>query len=154
MDALDQPGATAEAARPRSGGPSGPRAGFWERLGAAVLDNVILVVPFIFLTAALGVAGFWLGLVVIIAYYTYFEGAPSGQTVGMRALRIRVVSFETGGPIGYGRGLVRTLGKCLSAIVLGLGYLWMLWDNERQCWHDKFAVDVVVPISAYPVLKG
>ena len=27
----------------------------------------------------------------------------------------------------------------------------MLWDREKQCWHDKFANDAVVPTSAYPV---
>jgi uncharacterized RDD family membrane protein YckC len=32
-----------------------------------------------------------------------------------------------------------------------LGYLWMLWDKERQTWHDKFANSVVVPVSAYPI---
>jgi hypothetical protein len=29
-------------------------------------------------------------------------------------------------------------------------YRWMPWDKESQCWHDKFAGDVVVPVSAYP----
>lgn len=38
----------------------------------------------------------------------------------------------------------------MSAIVIFIGYLWMLWDKESQCWHDKFAGDVVVPVSAYP----
>ena len=33
-----------------------------------------------------------------------------------------------------------------------LGYFWMLWDREKQTWHDKFANDVVVPTSAYPVV--
>ncbi len=39
----------------------------------------------------------------------------------------------------------------MSAIVLLLGYLWMLWDKENQTWHDKMATSVVVPVSAYPV---
>ena len=39
----------------------------------------------------------------------------------------------------------------LAAIVVGIGYFWMLWDSERQCWHDKFATDYVVPVDAYPV---
>ncbi len=43
------------------------------------------------------------------------------------------------------------IGRYLSALVLYLGYFWMLWDHEKQCWHDKLASDVVVPISAYPV---
>ena len=56
-----------------------------------------------------------------------------------------------GGPIGYSHGFLRTLGKILSGIPCDLGYLWMLWDREKQCWHDKLANDVVVPVDAYPV---
>ena len=65
--------------------------------------------------------------------------------------RIRVVDFETGGPIGYLRGFIRYIGRYVSAIVLLLGYLWMLWDREKQTWHDKFAGSVVVPLASYPI---
>lgn len=133
---------------------SGPRAGFWRRLGAVIIDGVILGVVFAVLVAVLKGAGDALGLLLTIAYFTYFEGGPSGQTIGKRALGIRVVSFDTGGPIGYGRGFIRWIGRYVSAVVIYIGYLWMLWDKERQCWHDKFASDVVVPVSAYPVSRG
>ena len=67
------------------------------------------------------------------------------------ALGIRVIDFNTGGPIGYGRAFIRWLvGLHLGCRVL-LGYLWMLWDKEKQCWHDKVANDVVVPVQYYPV---
>jgi uncharacterized RDD family membrane protein YckC len=73
------------------------------------------------------------------------------QTLGKRALGIRVIDFQTGGPIGFGRGVVRYIGKFVSGIPLALGFLWMLWDREKQTWHDKIATTVVVPTSAYPV---
>ena len=41
--------------------------------------------------------------------------------------------------------------RIVSGFVCLLGYLWMLWDRERQTWHDKVANTVVVPTSAYPV---
>ena len=66
-------------------------------------------------------------------------------------MKIRVIDVDTGGPIGYGRAFVRYIGRILSAIVIFLGYLWMLWDRERQCWHDKLAGDYVVPVSAHPL---
>ena len=47
--------------------------------------------------------------------------------------------------------LVITVVALVVAIPLGLGYWWMLWDPEKQCWHDKFATDYVVPESAYPI---
>jgi uncharacterized RDD family membrane protein YckC len=134
-----------------SGGALGPRAGFWRRAGAAVLDGIALAVVSGILEAALKAAGFGLALLLSIAYFTTLEGGTRGQTLGKMALGIRVISFESGGPIGYPRAFIRWIGRYVSAIVIFLGYLWMLWDKENQCWHDKFAGDVVVPVAAYPV---
>ena len=134
-------------------GPSGPRAGFWRRFGAAFIDGLVgYGVPYLVLfllfneTAASGLA--FLGSIV---YITYFEGSPSGQGVGKKLLGIRVIDFTTGGSIGYGRALLRWVGRILSSLPLYLGYLWMLWDKEKQTWHDKIANCVVVPTDAYPV---
>jgi uncharacterized RDD family membrane protein YckC len=63
---------------------------------------------------------------------------------------IRVIDFGGGGSVGYGRAFIRWIGRFVSTIVFLLGYLWMLWDPERQTWHDKFANSVVVPVSDYP----
>jgi len=136
-----------------SSGPSGPRAGFWQRVGAAVLDTLILIVPSVILLLILKQGALYqtLSTVVSLAYFTYFEGGPTGQTFGKKAIGIRVYDFRQGGSIGYGRGLLRQFGKWLSAIPLGLGYFWMLWDKEKQCWQDKIAGSVVVPAEAYPM---
>lgn len=134
-----------------SKGPSGPRAGFWRRFGAAFVDGLIVGIPAGILEAALKGVGYFLAIVVILGYYTYFEGGPQGAGFGKRALGIRVIDFDTGGPIGYGRAFIRAIGRWVSAVVIYIGYLWMLWDKEKQCWHDKFASDVVVPIDSYPV---
>ena len=131
-------------------GASGPRAGFWQRFGAAFLDGLLLGVIELLLRGVLKSVGAVIALLVSIAYYSYLEGGASGQTLGKRALGIRVISIEDGGPIGYGRGFIRWIGRIVSAIPIFLGYFWMLWDKESQCWHDKFASDVVVPVSAYP----
>jgi len=132
-------------------GPSGPRANFGQRLVAALVDGIILaIVQFIFqqiLGNAAGVFNFAVGL----AYFIYLEGSPSGQTIGKKILNIRVVDFSSGGPIGYGQAAIRYFARILSAIACLIGYLWMLWDKERQTWHDKLSNSVVVPTSAYPV---
>jgi len=86
-----------------------------------------------------------------IAYFVYFEGSASGQTLGKRILGIRVIDFNSGGEIGYGRAFVRLIVRFISGFFCYLGYLWMLWDKEKQCWHDKAANDVVVPVHYYPV---
>ena len=129
---------------------SGPRAGFWQRFGASFIDGIILFVPSLIVEAVFKSAGEALALLIAGAYFTYFMGRVRGQSPGQSALGIRVISFQDGDAIGYGRSLVRWIGSYLSAICLGLGYFWMLWDREKQCWHDKFAGSVVVPVSAYP----
>jgi uncharacterized RDD family membrane protein YckC len=135
-----------------SSGPSGPRAGFWQRFGAAFLDGLILLVPSVILRIIFkDNAGLYylFQTVVSLGYYTYFEGGPTGATIGKRALGIRVYDFREGGAIGYGRGFLRQIGKYIAAIPLFLGYFWMLWDKEKQCWQDKIAGTVVVPADAY-----
>jgi uncharacterized RDD family membrane protein YckC len=131
---------------------SGPRASFGIRFVAALIDGVLLGVIGAVLGAILGNAlGSALNLALGLGYYGYLEGSPSGQTVGKKLMNIRVIDFNGGGPIGTGRGLIRYVGRILSTIVCLLGYFWMLWDKEKQTWHDKIAATVVVPTSAYPV---
>jgi uncharacterized RDD family membrane protein YckC len=138
---------------------SGPRAGFWQRFVALFIDGIILgIVPLIIILSArsngnggLLALGYLVYFVGAIAYYVYFEGGPTGQTLGKRAMGIRVIDFNTGGSIGHGRAFIRLIGRYISGLVCYLGYLWMLWDKEKQCWHDKMANDVVVPVQYYPV---
>jgi uncharacterized RDD family membrane protein YckC len=133
------------------GGPSGPRASFGNRLVAALIDGVLLAVVEGILFGVAGRAGQGLGSLVGIAYSVYFHGSPSGQTVGKHIMNIRVIDFNTGGQLDYGKAFIRWLCAILSAIPCLLGYFWMLWDPEKQTWHDKLAGTVVVPTSAYPV---
>jgi uncharacterized RDD family membrane protein YckC len=137
---------------PPTSGPSGPRAGFGQRFLAALIDGVLLgIFGFVLREATSQAGGSAIALAVGIAYFGYLEGSTSGQTLGKKWIGIRVIDFNTGGPIGFGRAVIRYFGRWVSAIACLLGYFWMLWDKEKQTWHDKFATDVVVPVSSYPV---
>jgi uncharacterized RDD family membrane protein YckC len=61
-----------------------------------------------------------------------------GQTLGMRAWRLKVVGVD-GGPIGWRAAVVRCFGAILSWSALGLGYLWILVDREKLAWHDRMS---------------
>ena len=142
----------------RPAGPSGPRAGFWRRLAAFLLDllvvgvaGLVVVIVIALIDESLRELGYAFWFVAFISYSIYFIGSPSGQTVGKRALRIRVIDFGTGGPIGYGRAAIRYVGSLISGWICYLGYVWMLWDREKQTWADKMANSVVVPVEYYPV---
>ncbi len=132
------------------GGPSGPRASFGERLIAILIDGLILGVVQLTL-GRLAFFGSVTSFIIAIGYFVYLEGSPSGQTVGKRAMSIRVVHMTTGASIEYSGAIIRYLGRIVSSIACLIGYFWMLWDPEKQTWHDKFASSVVVPTSAYPV---
>jgi uncharacterized RDD family membrane protein YckC len=118
---------------------------------AAIIDSVFVFVVSAVLSVAFKSAGSALGTLIGLAYYVYLEGSPSGQTVGKRAMNIRVIDFQTGGPLGYGKAALRWVGRIVSGVVCLLGYLWMLWDPQKQTWHDKIAGTVVVPTADYPV---
>ena len=119
----------------------GDRASFGTRFVAALIDGILVGVANGLLTVV-GVQ--YVGLLVSLAYFTYYEGGETGQTLGKRVMSIRVADIETGAAIGYSRGFIRWISRFLSAIPLGLGYFWMLWDSEKQTWHDKLATCVVV----------
>jgi uncharacterized RDD family membrane protein YckC len=160
------------------GGPSGPRAGFWQRVGAYIIDIIIVSIPVLILFGLLGgfdelgeesaafspmtegenVAYSLIGLVIGMSYFILLEGGASGQTIGKRALSIRVIHQQTGGSIGYtralGRNAVRTLPSLIPIVNWFWGLLdalWMLWDREKQTLHDKAAGTLVVPVAAYPI---
>lgn len=147
--------------------PRGPRAGFGRRLVATLVDGILLTILGYIIGALLGqdvttvddATGIsaidgptnGISLLLQLAYHVYFEGGASGATPGKRLLSIRVIDARGGGPIGYGRAFIRWIGRFVSALPLLLGYFWMLWDGNKQTWHDKFSNAIVVPANAYPV---
>ena len=88
----------------------------------------------------------WLfGAVLSISYAVFFTGY-CGQTPGKMVLRIKVIRTD-GSPINYGRAALReVLGKFISSILLGIGYLMVAFDNRKQGLHDKIADTYVIKL--------
>jgi uncharacterized RDD family membrane protein YckC len=126
----------------------GPPAGFWRRLAGALIDGILLGIVDTILRIILGDFGQLLGLLISIGYFTYFHGT-TGQTPGNAAVGIRVVDARDnlGRPIGYSRAFVRWLVSLLSALAVLLGFLWMLWDPNKQTWHDKAAASLPIYVG-------
>ena len=61
-----------------------------------------------------------------------------GQTLGMRAWRLKVVRMD-GSPLRWVDALKRHLAALLSCLSLGLGFLWVLVDHDRLAWHDRLS---------------
>ena len=143
-------------------------ASWGRRLAAYLIDNLVLLlanVPAVAIIVAglaqtpdnnglfvLGAALFVLSAFVVPAVYFTMLHGRSGQTLGKRWLRLRVVDAQTGVGIGYGRAFGRWLLVAVVNFLCGLlgllDGLWPLWDQQNQTWHDKAVSTVVVKLPA------
>jgi len=113
-----------------------PRAGFWIRLAAALLDAIIIM-------AVSGVLRH-IGIfpIAMIAYHIVMWGWK-GTTVGGIVTGLKVIRTD-GQPLNYGVAAVRSLASIFSLMIMALGFFWAGWDREKQSWHDKIAGTCIV----------
>jgi len=88
----------------------------------------------------------------LAVYNRYFLAGRTGQTVGKRVMRIWLVGRSTARPIGPFNAFIRDLLHTLDGIAY-VGYLWPLWDDERQTLADKIAETVVVRTPVPPLTE-
>lgn len=144
---------------PGTGGPNsgyGQLAGWWSRVGATIIDGIILGIPsLILILATSGSLGARAGVEVIIvvgeAIYFTLMLSQQGRTVGNMAVSTRVVDARTGGPLSTGKAFGRWASEMLFGVLSFaffiptlLDYLWPLWDKQNQTLHDKMAGTVVI----------
>jgi len=138
----------------------GVAAGFWIRAAAALLDSVISSALQFGMAFALGTITELSGastlpmvqiLIMLFStlsgvfYYVFFTGY-SGQTPGKMALRLKVVRLDDT-QVSYGQAFIReTIGKFISGIVLGIGYLMVALRNDKRGLHDLMADTRVIKI--------
>ncbi len=115
-----------------------PRAGFWIRMLALLIDLVLVS----FALSAIEHHGTD-GLLLVLATYGALMWKLRGTTVGGIICHLRVVRID-GQPVSWETAILRALGCFLSLIAAGLGFFWIAFDRERQAWHDKIAGTVVV----------
>ena len=93
-------------------------------------------------------------LVVAGAYFAWFW-THGGQTLPMKTWRLRLVRGD-GMPVSLPRAMHRYVLAVLGLMALGLGFLWALWDRDRQFLHDRLAGTALVdarpaaPVSGAP----
>jgi uncharacterized RDD family membrane protein YckC len=130
------------------------RAGLLRRLGA-VLYDALLLFALLFFAGALVLpftggeavpSGNWVFSTYLLLVSFLFFGwfwTHGGQTLGMRAWRIRVQQPD-GTPVTWGQALRRFLTALLSWGLFGAGFLWVLIDRNGQSWHDRASGTVSV----------
>ena len=113
-----------------------PRAGFWARFAATLIDVFALGI-------AVGILSLGDYFPVIATGYFIILWALKGTTLGGVILAIKIVRIDDR-PVDWSVALVRSLGAFLSLCLVGLGFLWVIWDPQRQSWHDKIAGTTIV----------
>lgn len=133
-------------------------AGFWVRLGATVVDTVLIMVitiPVLYLVygtfyvdpestdavrGGVELLVSWLApAIATILFWIYRQATP-----GKMLFALKVVDAETGASLRPGQAIGRYLAYYISYLPLGLGILWILFDSRKQAWHDKLANTVVI----------
>jgi uncharacterized RDD family membrane protein YckC len=125
------------------------KAGWWTRVLAILIDVIGIGILAGAVSSILGgspTSTQYQGLSTLFqaAYFTYFwSAAGKGQTLGSRALNIRVVKTD-GSYLDYFGAFLRYIGFVISCVVFLLGVIWAAFDAQKQGWHDKIASTYVV----------
>lgn len=128
-------------------------AGFWIRLGASIIDNIIISVVLLPIGIILGWESIysseltsgagWLWQILIAALCVFcwvkFTGTP-----GKRLLRLKVLDEKTGENVTPDQAILRYIGYFPATFVFFIGLIWVAFDPKKQGWHDKMAKTVVV----------
>jgi uncharacterized RDD family membrane protein YckC len=133
-------------------------AGFWVRVGATLVDTLLIICVTLPLLVAIygwgyfkpSQTGAYAGLadllitwvapaVAVVLFWLYKQATP-----GKILVSARVVDAKTGNTLSVGQAIGRYLAYIVSSIPLCLGFLWVAFDTKKQGWHDKLAGTVVV----------
>lgn len=133
--------------------------GFWARVGATLIDSLLIVaitLPLLFLIYGANyflseetikgpadvLISYVLPTVAVIAFWHLKQATPGKMLLGAK-----IVDSTTGLPPATGKLVIRYFAYIISLIPLGLGYFWIAFDPKKQAWHDKLAGTVVVRSS-------
>lgn len=142
-------------------------AGFWIRLGAYLIDFIILLIISYIIQAITGIdmgmdfsaafndamvadgtsqsslLGNVIGIVIGIAYFAGFESSKLQATIGKKAVGLVVVD-KNGGRISFLRAIARYFAKIISAVILLIGFIMVAFTDKKQGLHDFICGTFVV----------
>ncbi|MDX1353135.1 MAG: RDD family protein [Thiomicrorhabdus sp.] len=135
-------------------------AGFWIRVGATLIDTLILLLVTTPILLMIYGDSYWVNeslimggwdfiisyvfpAIAVIMFWTYKSATP-----GKMALKLTILDAKTGQKPTTGQFIIRYLGYFVSSIPLFLGLIWVGINKRKQGWHDKMAGTVVVRNTA------
>ncbi|MEX2578393.1 MAG: RDD family protein [Verrucomicrobiales bacterium] len=135
-------------------------SGFWIRTWATVLDTLLILAicwpltfwiygsgywgtEYGFIAGPLDFAINWIApMIAVIVFWRFKQATPGKIASGMK-----IVDATTGGDPSLRQWIIRYLGYYVSMLPLGLGFIWVAFDQRKQGWHDKMANTLVVYTS-------
>jgi uncharacterized RDD family membrane protein YckC len=120
------------------------------RIVGGLIDVVIIIIVFAIVDTILrdarGIAGL-INLILVVGYFGYFW-STRGASIGMMPFGFKVRDMATGQYPTMGkaalRGFIWWLEVALTICIIGaVGWLWQLWDPQKQAIHDKVAGTIV-----------
>lgn len=146
-----------------------PRAPLWRRLLAMLYDTLVVCALLMVVTMMYySVINVWLlhqknaaqgynpvlGSLLFIVIFMFFSifWRRSGQTLGMRAWRVRVQRYD-GRVLSWSQCLLRFIIAIPSLGCIGLGYLWTLFTPQKQTWHDLYSESEIVVLPKREIRK-
>lgn len=129
----------------------GEYASFGTRFLAYYIDSLIIgfiatIIIFAFMITLGGIGliiGYLLAFLMIPLYFIIIWTVQNGQTPGKKLLAIKIVRLD-GKPLSFATALIRAIGYFVSGLIMDIGFLWVLWDPQKQALHDKMSSTVVV----------
>ncbi len=130
--------------------------GFWLRVGAALIDTLLVLIVCLPLMAAIYGKDYWMSdalirgpadvlinwvlpAIAIVTFWVYRQATP-----GKIAISARIVDAKTGAKPSTGQLIGRYAGYYVAMLPFMVGILWVAFDLRKQGWHDKLAGTVVV----------
>ena len=110
-------------------------AGFWWRILAGLIDNIILA----FISVALSFMGApFIGFFIYWLYFVILQSSEKRSTLGMRVCDIKIHD-EHFNRLGFWRLTGRYFATGLSGIILLIGFFMIAFTKRKQGLHDLVA---------------
>jgi len=123
-------------------------ANWGQRVGAYLIDYVPIFVLDLIAVILHNALVWLLFILASLAWWIYnraIQAGRTGQSLGKRTLHLRLISENTGEPIGAGMAFARDICHILDSLACYIGWLFPIWDAKRQTFADKIISTVVVP---------
>src|SRR5260221_398722 len=118
------------------------------RLAAYIIDVCVFgSLNFILVSLFKGIVQFGPFLLILPFVYFWISTALYGKSIGKKIFGLEVISNDNSKMTWSKAFLREVIGRVISWLIFGLGYVWILFDEKRQGWHDKVAGTYVTQTS-------